>query len=87
MLDVSAGLAATRGENSQAALLFGAAEAQMEETGLHRDATDEAFQAPLVAQARDALGKSAFESAEATGRALSYKDALASARAWLQGRA
>jgi predicted ATPase/class 3 adenylate cyclase len=84
LLEVSAGLSATRGEHDRAALFFGAAEAQTGQTGLHRDAADEAFLAPLIARARESLGAAAFQSAEAAGRAMSYDDALASVRAWLE---
>jgi hypothetical protein len=84
LLEVSAGLSATRGEHDRAALFFGAAEAQTGQTGLHRDAADEAFLAPLIARARESLGAAAFQSAEAAGRAMSYDDALASVRACLE---
>jgi non-specific serine/threonine protein kinase len=84
VLEVCAGLAAARSEWERAAELFGAAEAQTEQTGLHRDPADEAFLTPLIAKARDALG-AAFAQAEAAGRALSYDGAISRARAWLGG--
>jgi hypothetical protein len=74
-------------ECEQAARFFGAAEAQMGQTGLHRDPADEAFLAPLIATAREALGWTAFAAAEAGGRALTYDQALAEARAWFDQRA
>jgi tetratricopeptide (TPR) repeat protein len=83
VLEVSAGLAASRGEWEHAARFFGAAEAQTGESGLHRDPADEAFLTPLVAQARKILGTTAFGAAEAIGRALSYEQAMAQARSWL----
>jgi tetratricopeptide (TPR) repeat protein len=83
VLEVSAGLAALRKAWERAARLYGTAEAQMAETGLHRDPADEAFLAPLVAAARAGLGPAAFAAAEAAGRALPYEDAMAEARAWL----
>ncbi len=72
VLEVCAGLAASRAEWEQAARFFGAAEAQTGKTGLHRDPADDAFLAPLIAQAREALGPAAFAAADAAGRALSY---------------
>jgi predicted ATPase/class 3 adenylate cyclase len=83
VLEVSAGLGAVRAEWERAGLFFGAAEAQTRQTGLHRDPTDEAFLAPLIEQARKALGTEAFATIEAAGRALSYDDAMAEVRAWL----
>jgi predicted ATPase/DNA-binding winged helix-turn-helix (wHTH) protein len=83
VLDVLAGLAALREEWESAARFYGAAEAEAEQTALHRDPADEAFLAPRIAQAREALG-AAFAVAEATGRALSYEEAMGKARAWLE---
>ncbi len=83
VLEVCAGLAASRAEWERAAGFFGAAEAQTGNTGLHRDPADEAFLTPLVAQARDALGASAFGAAEAAGRAQTYEEAMALSRRWL----
>ncbi len=82
-LEVCAGFAAMHREWEQAARFFGAAEAQMRQTGLHRDPADEAFLVPLIALARRALGATPFAAAEAAGAALAYKQALAEARAWL----
>ncbi len=82
-LEVSAGLAALRRQYAQAARFFGAAEAQMGQTGLHRDPADAAFLAPLIATARQALGAAAFAAAETAGGALSYEQAVAETRAWL----
>jgi predicted ATPase/class 3 adenylate cyclase len=85
-LEVSAGLAASCKEWLRAARLFGVAEAQTAETGLHRDPTDEAFLSPLVASARKALGSGPFADAEAEGRGLSPEAALAELRGWLEAR-
>lgn len=82
VLEVSAGFAAVRGEWSCAARLFGAAEAQAVQTGLQRDAADEAFLAPLIAKARQAPE---FADAEAAGRALTYEEAIGETRGWLAG--
>jgi tetratricopeptide (TPR) repeat protein len=86
-LEVSAGFAALCRECEQAARFFGAAEAQMSATGVHRDPADDAFLAPLVASARKALGSTAFAAAEAVGRAQTYDQAVAEARAWLERHA
>ena len=82
-LEVSAGLAALQGEWERTARLFGAAEAQIAQTGLKREPADEAFLRPQVARARQALGAAAFDAAAISGRALGYEDAMAEARAWL----
>jgi tetratricopeptide (TPR) repeat protein len=84
VLEVCAGLGALTTEWQRTARFFGAAEAQTRETGLHRDPTDEAFLAPLIAKARAAMGESAYMEAEAAGRALSYEEVMAEARAWLE---
>lgn len=83
VLEVSAGLASANGDWPRALRLFSAAEAHAAITGLHRDATDEAFLAPLVARARASLDSENRVEAEASGRALSYDAAIAEARAWL----
>jgi non-specific serine/threonine protein kinase len=84
MLDVCAGLAAFLQRWEQAARFYGASEEQLRQISYHRDRADEVFLAPLIAKTREALAPSAFASAEADGRALSYDDALADARAWLR---
>ncbi|HEX8009450.1 MAG TPA: tetratricopeptide repeat protein [Casimicrobiaceae bacterium] len=86
VLDVCAGLAAIRREWERAARFYGVVQAQIGDTGIQRDPTDEAFLKPLIAQSRDTLGPSSFAGAEAAGRALGYDDAIAEARAWLVNR-
>ena len=83
VLEVSAGLGAVREDWERAGLFFGAAEAQTMESGLRRDPADEAFLAPLIDKVRKVLGAEPFATIEATGRALSYDEAMAKARAWL----
>ena len=83
VLRISAGLASFLGQWRRAAQCYGAAGAQSERFGYNRDPWDEAFLTPLVTQAREALGASAFAAAEAAGRTLSDDAALAEARAWL----
>ena len=80
MLDISAGLGAYLEEWERPARFYGASETQMEQMGLHRYPVDEAFLAPLIARAREALGEAAFAAAEAAGRALSCEESTAEAR-------
>ena len=87
VLDVCAGMAALDEDHARAARLYGAAEANASDSGIRRDSADEAFLAPLVARARDALDAAAFSAAEQEGRALGYDAAIEDARAWLAGRA
>jgi predicted ATPase/class 3 adenylate cyclase len=83
LLEVSAGLAALTKDWATAARFYGAVEALAGQTGLRRDPADEAFLQPLIERARAELGATAFGDAESDGRALSYKLAMAEARAWL----
>ena len=84
LLEVCAGLAAQRGEWERAAQLFGTVEAQMQHTGLQRDPSDEAFLAPLIAKTKAALGTAIFSAAEAAGRMLTFVEARAEVRTWLE---
>jgi tetratricopeptide (TPR) repeat protein len=84
LLEVSAGLAAARGEWRDGARFFGAAESQTAETGLHRDPADEAFLAPFIARTREHLGAAGFAEADAAGRSLDYAQAIGELRRWLQ---
>ncbi len=85
MLRFAAGVAALHMEWERAAHLHGAAAAQFEHIGQPLEPADQ-YLAPLVAKARVALGPAAFAAAENIGRALSYEDAIAEARAWLESR-
>ena len=86
VLEVSAGLAALREEWERVGRLYGAAEAQAGQTGLHRDPADEAFLSPLITKAQTALGTKQFTTAESGGRALSYDQAMMEVRTWLEAR-
>ena len=83
VMDVCSGLAASRGEWEHAARFYGMAQARVELTGMQRDPADEAFLAPRVAAARQALGAAAFEAAQAAGRESGDGEPLAEARAWI----
>jgi predicted ATPase/DNA-binding winged helix-turn-helix (wHTH) protein len=82
-LDVCAGLSAMAGDHESSARFLGAAEALAARTGLHRDAADDAFVAPLVHQAREACAPQRFAAMQAAGGALPYDVAVTEARAWL----
>jgi len=84
VLEVCAGLATSNLEYEFAARCYGAAEAQTAQTQLQRDPADEAFLAPLIAKAQQALGAAKFATAKDGGRALSYEQALGEARAWFK---
>jgi tetratricopeptide (TPR) repeat protein len=84
VLEVCAGLATSNLEYEFAARCYGAVEAQTAQTQLQRDPADEAFLAPLIAKARQALGAGKFVTAKDGGRALSYEQAIGEARAWLK---
>ena len=84
VLEVCAGLASLSLEHEFAARCYGAAEAQTAQTQLQRDPADEAFLAPLIAEAQQALDAAKFATARETGRALSYEQAIGEARTWLK---
>lgn len=84
VLEVCAGLGAACTAWPRSARFFGAAEAQAARSGLQRDPADEAFLAPWVERARQALGAAEFAAAEAGGRAIGYAEAIAEARMWLE---
>lgn len=86
-LEVCAGVAAAAGDFERAALYFGAAEMQREETGLRRDPADEAFLGRAMDATRAALGMDAFARIGARGRAAPGALVLEQARAWLAASA
>jgi predicted ATPase/class 3 adenylate cyclase len=83
LLEITAALAVLRGEHRVAAQLYGVAEAESARHGMRRDPADAAFLDPQMAAARAALG-GAFSGEEEAGRALSYDEGLARARAFLR---
>jgi tetratricopeptide (TPR) repeat protein len=85
-LDGSAALAAFLGDWEHAVRLHGAAAAQREAMGYHREGMEETSLAPLIARAHEAFGATECAAAEAAGRMLSYEAALAEARAFLERR-
>ena len=87
LLEAIAGVAAAAQDWTTAARSFGAAEKEATQHGLQRDRADEAFLTEQMTKVRAALSVDDFRTAEAAGRALSYEQALAEARAWLGGLA
>jgi len=83
VLEVCAGLACAREEWHAATRFYGAAEALAASTGVRRDAADEAFLAPKIRRAREALGNAGFDAGCAEGASLASERALEEARAWL----
>jgi len=84
--EVAAGFAASRGDWERAARLFGTAERHMNETGIRRDPTDEAFLSPWLARTRGALGREQFARRLAEGRSVPFEKARDEARDWLAER-
>jgi predicted ATPase/class 3 adenylate cyclase len=84
ILEVCTGLAALHADWRRAARLLGAAEAQAVRSGLHREPGDDAFLAPMIVETRNALGRTAFAELQRQGCLLSYEQAIADVRAWLQ---
>jgi tetratricopeptide (TPR) repeat protein len=72
-------LAVFFGEWNLAARLYGAARARRERIGHHPEPGEDVF----IERAREASGAIAFAAAESDGRSLSYDEAIAQARAWL----
>jgi predicted ATPase/class 3 adenylate cyclase len=82
-LEVSSGFAAVRGDWPRAARLYGAAECLAAATGVRRDAADEGFLAPKIAEARRVLAEPAFTVAYEEGWKLQPEAALREAVSWL----
>ncbi len=83
VLEVAAGLASVRQHYDQAARFAGAALSRMRESGSQREPVDQAFVAPLLEQARCALGHEGFAAAQAEGGAWSHDAAIHHVRQWL----
>ncbi|HZZ94980.1 MAG TPA: adenylate/guanylate cyclase domain-containing protein [Usitatibacter sp.] len=70
VLEVATGLAASRRQWREAALLYGCAQAQSHDTGIRPDQADAAFLEPWLREARAALGAERFDAAQREGRAM-----------------
>ncbi len=86
LLELSAGLASSRGEHETAARLRGASTQRYLDEGYRRPREDEALIVRLSAQSRQALGDTAFDAAQADGRALEVSAAMLELRQWLERR-
>ena len=83
VLAVAAGVAALRAQWQQSVWLAAVARSQMQQIGLQLDPADEALLAPLAAQTLLHAPEPAVADANTAAVALSYAEAMASARAWL----
>ena len=83
VLEIAAGLAQTWGDDRRAARFYGGSQALLRAAGRRREPVDEAFIAPLIARAHDALGSPAFTAAEAAGQALGFDASMAEVQHWL----
>lgn len=79
-LGTFAALAVAAGEMEKGARLFGAAQAIYDATGNKSDKVDQIFFDRYNGEALAAMGDETFEAAEAEGRAMSMKEAIALAR-------
>ena len=86
LLEVTAGLASSRGDHGFAARLWGFARQRFTDAGYRRPPEDEEQLARLSARSRQALGEAAFEAAEAVGRTLDVDAAMLELRQWLATR-
>ena len=84
VMEVCAGLAASLKQWALTPRFDAAADMHTVQMGRRRDAPDAAFLAPLVEQARAALGADHYAAAAAAGRALSYDAAVAEMTVWLR---
>ena len=82
-LDVVAALAAASASHATAARLHGATLTRMREAGMRHDPVDEAFIAGWLARSRDVIGATAFDAAEAEGKTLDSRTAMAEMDRWL----
>jgi predicted ATPase/DNA-binding CsgD family transcriptional regulator len=78
-----AGVAAQAGDAERAAVLFGAAEAQLERIGATLRPSVVARYEPIAARVKAALGDDAFGLARDTGRAMALEDAIDAALAFV----
>ncbi len=84
VMEVCAGLAAALAQWPLTPRFDAAADIHTVQMGRRRDAPDAAFLAPLVEQARTALGTDAYAAMVAVGRTLSYDEAVTEMTKWLR---
>jgi non-specific serine/threonine protein kinase len=86
LLNIAKQVAAHFGEWPLAATLEGACRALVEHGDWHPEPSDRAVEAAFEQCMREALGDPQLAAADRAGRALSYEEASATARAWLEQR-
>jgi tetratricopeptide (TPR) repeat protein len=84
LLEVSGGLASSRGEHEFAARFWGVATQRYIDAGYRRPPEDQTQLERLSAESRRALGDLDFDRAEAAGRALDIDTAIRELRQWLE---
>jgi predicted ATPase/DNA-binding winged helix-turn-helix (wHTH) protein len=84
LLEVVAGLASIQGEHELAARFWGVARQRFTDAGYRRPVEDETQLERLSAASERALGRAAFDEAEATGRALDVDAAMLELARWLR---
>jgi hypothetical protein len=83
-LDVCAAMASLQGDWRRAARLFGAAEAQAQETGFRRDTADALFLEPKIRKAQAMLDDRTYRECESAGRKLGHLEAIREIRECLE---
>jgi tetratricopeptide (TPR) repeat protein len=87
LLEATVGLASRAGDHATAARFWGAADRQLLAWGYRHEPGELEHVAPLLAASRRAIGDAAFAAAEASGRALTFDQAMVELAQWLQGAA
>jgi len=83
LLEIAAAIAALEGDADRTARYLGGAGAEIAQTRLHFYAPVRATLAPIIQEARNAIGAEAFAAAGAHGASMSYDEVMSEARDWL----
>jgi tetratricopeptide (TPR) repeat protein len=86
VLDLAGALAAATQDHAAAARMRGAADAIHEKSGASREAADQQFLDPLLKAVTTALVETAHREAYDAGHALTFEEAIAELRAWVDNR-
>ena len=84
VLECVVGLAEALGDSARAARLYGGAEMDRQRMQMPREPVDEAFIAPLMTQARSALGELQYAKSFDSGRCVPFDDLFTEAMHWLE---
>jgi len=84
IIEATAVLRFILGEQLEGARLFGAAAMELRRKGNQPDPSDEKFTAHWTEKIRETVGEEAFSEAMAEGGKLSYEEAIAETREWLE---